>query len=67
MAKENSTGKVYMSGFDKQGRPIMIMRPRLENTFDHDGNIKHLVYQVVCTYISRVGYGTWYGNWYGSR
>lgn len=46
MAKENSTGKVYMSGFDKQGRPVMVMRPRNENTMDHDGNIKHMTYQV---------------------
>ena len=46
VAKENGTGKIYLSGLDRQGRPVMIMRPRLENTFDHDGNIKHLVYQV---------------------
>lgn len=46
IAKENSTGKVYVSGFDRQGRPILVMRPREENTQDHDGNIKHIVYQV---------------------
>lgn len=46
IAKENSTGKVYVSGFDRQGRPILVMRPRKENTHDHDGNIKHTVYQV---------------------
>lgn len=46
IAKENSTGKVYMSGFDKQGRPVMVMRPKNENTMDHDGNIKHITYQV---------------------
>eukprot|EP00904_Undaria_pinnatifida_P011952 jgi/Undpi1/7888/HiC_scaffold_24.g10360.m1 len=46
IAKENSTGKVYVSGFDRQGRPIVVMRPRKENTHDHDGNIKHIVYQM---------------------
>ena len=49
IAKENSTGKVYVSGFDRQGRPIVVMRPRKENTHDHDGNIKHIVYQVQTT------------------
>lgn len=44
--KENSTGKMYTSGFDIQGRPILVMRPRNENTTDFDGNIKHLVYQL---------------------
>lgn len=44
--KENSTEKMYVSGFDNQGRPVLVMRPRLENTHDHDGNLKHLVYQV---------------------
>lgn len=46
ISKENASGKVYMSGFDLKDRPIMVMRPRCENTNDHDGNIKHLVYQV---------------------
>ena len=44
--KENSTSKMYTSGFDKQGRPVLVMRPRDENTHDFDGNMKHLVYQV---------------------
>lgn len=51
--KENSTGKMYASGFDKQGRPILVMRPRNENTLDMDGNIKHLVYQVWVRYHMR--------------
>ncbi|CAM9199863.1 unnamed protein product [Choristocarpus tenellus] len=46
IARENSTGKIYLRGYDKAGRPIMIMRPRCENTKNHDGNIKHLVYQM---------------------
>ncbi|CBJ28570.1 Phosphatidylinositol transfer protein PDR16 [Ectocarpus siliculosus] len=44
--KENSTGKNYVSGFDSHGRPILVLRPRCENTTDHDGNIKHIVYQL---------------------
>ncbi|CAM9969298.1 unnamed protein product [Scytosiphon promiscuus] len=46
MRKENATGKMYLSGRDKQGRPLLVMRPRCENTVDHNGNIKHLVYQL---------------------
>ncbi|CAN0148035.1 unnamed protein product, partial [Hapterophycus canaliculatus] len=46
MRKENSTGKMYLSGHDKHGRPVLVMRPRCENTVDHNGNIKHLVYQL---------------------
>ena len=44
--KENSTGKMYTSGYDKHGRPILVMRSRNENTHDYDGNMYHLVYQV---------------------
>ena len=41
---ENSTGKMYVRGYDRSGRPLMYMKPRLENTNDHEGNIKHLVF-----------------------
>lgn len=41
---ENATGKAYVRGHDKEGRSIVVLRPSAENTFDHDGNIKHLVY-----------------------
>lgn len=44
--KENATGKIYLSGFDSHGRPILVMRTRNENTHDFDGNLLHLVYQV---------------------
>mmetsp|Transcript_13238 Transcript_13238/g.41861 ORF Transcript_13238/g.41861 Transcript_13238/m.41861 type:complete len:282 (+) Transcript_13238:193-1038(+) len=41
------TGKMYrMEGTDKGGRPVVVMRPRNENTKDHDGQIKHLVYTI---------------------
>lgn len=43
---ENATGKAYVRGRDKQQRPIIWMKPKFENTHDHDGNIKHLVYNL---------------------
>lgn len=44
--KENETGKAYVRGMDKQKRPIIWMKPKFENTYDHEGNIKHLVYNL---------------------
>jgi hypothetical protein len=44
--KENETGKTYVRGFDKEGHVIIYMKPRCENTNDHDGNLKHLVYNL---------------------
>ena len=49
---ENSTGKMYVRGYDKSGRPLMYMKPRLENTHDHEGNIKHLVFSMEKTIAS---------------
>lgn len=46
MLKENVTGKAYVRGRDKQNRPIVWMKPKFENTYEHDGNIKHLVYNL---------------------
>ena len=43
---ENSTGKLYVRGYDRQGHAILYMKPRFENTKDHDGNLKHLVYHM---------------------
>jgi hypothetical protein len=44
--KENSTGKIYLRNYDNAGHVIMYMRPKFENTNDHDGNLKHLVYNL---------------------
>lgn len=41
---ENSTGKMYLRGYDHNGHVLVYMRPRFENTNDHNGNMKHLVY-----------------------
>lgn len=44
IAVENATGKSYTRGFDKEGHVLIYMSPSKENTHDHDGNMKHLVY-----------------------
>lgn len=44
IATENCTGKMYVRGYDKEGHVLIYMKPRFENTNDHNGNIKHLVY-----------------------
>lgn len=51
--KENATGKMYLSGFDSQGRPVLVMRTRNENTHDYDGNLLHLVYQVKYRHVNQ--------------
>eukprot|EP00958_Prasinococcus_capsulatus_P000068 scaffold1_cov402-Prasinococcus_capsulatus_cf.AAC.68 len=33
-------------GRDADGAPVIVMRPRYENTKSHEGNIKHLVYHL---------------------
>ena len=41
------TGKVVVRGTDRDGRPILFLRPGQENSKDdHDGNLKHLVYEL---------------------
>jgi hypothetical protein len=44
IALENSTGKTYVRGYDNHGHVIVYMKPSFENTNEHDGNIKHLIY-----------------------
>lgn len=45
--EEGSTGKIVNMPFKDQSRPIMLMRPRLENSQGkHGENIRHLVYQL---------------------
>lgn len=46
IANENSTGKMYVRGFDKEGSALIYMKSANENTKDHAGNIKHLVYSM---------------------
>jgi hypothetical protein len=44
--QENATGKLYVRGFDLAGRPIIYMKPVNENTRSHEGQIRHLVYNM---------------------
>lgn len=37
---------MYFNGFDKCGRPVWIMRPRLQNSNDGERQIKHIVYSL---------------------
>ena len=41
---EASTGKQYVTGTDKEGRNVLVMRPGRENTKEHAGNIRFLIY-----------------------
>ncbi|KAI8075485.1 CRAL-TRIO domain-containing protein [Gilbertella persicaria] len=41
---EAETGKMYFSGYDKNGRPLWIMKPRNENSKDSDRQVKHIVF-----------------------
>jgi len=43
---ENASGKLYVRGFDREGGACLYMKPQYENTKDHDGNLKHLVYNM---------------------
>ncbi|XP_047983237.1 phosphatidylinositol transfer protein 3-like [Salvia hispanica] len=45
VAVEAETGKIYRSSYkDKHGRPVLVMRPRCQNTNSIKGQIKYLVY-----------------------
>ncbi|TFY54908.1 hypothetical protein EVJ58_g8578 [Rhodofomes roseus] len=41
---EAETGKITLNGFDNQGRPIIYMRPGLENTETSPRQLRHLVW-----------------------
>lgn len=41
---ENATGKIYVRGYDKEGRALMYMTPAYTNTNHEMNNMKHLVW-----------------------
>ncbi|KAL5519430.1 hypothetical protein ACEPAH_1113 [Sanghuangporus vaninii] len=41
---ESETGKILLNGFDKDGRPIIYMRPGRENTEQSPRQLRHLVW-----------------------
>lgn len=45
VAAEAETGKIYRASYkDKNGRPVLVMRPRCQNTKSLRGQMKYLVY-----------------------
>ncbi|KAL0432720.1 UNVERIFIED_CONTAM: CRAL-TRIO domain-containing protein C23B6.04c [Sesamum latifolium] len=45
VSMEAETGKIYRSNYkDKNGRPVLVMRPRCQNSKSIKGQIKYLVY-----------------------
>lgn len=53
LVQENATGKIYVRGYDKQGRALVYMRPARENTSNEINQIHHLVWNlekaIACT------------------
>jgi hypothetical protein len=43
---ENSTGKMYTRGFDKEGHALLYLKPSQENTYNFEGNMQHLVFNL---------------------
>ncbi|KAF8336292.1 CRAL/TRIO domain-containing protein [Cantharellus anzutake] len=44
--EEALTGKIILNGFDNEGRPIMYLRPGMENTKESPRQIRHLVFHI---------------------
>jgi hypothetical protein len=44
VAKEAESGKQMISGFDKEGHPIMYLVPQRENTKDYDSQLRYVVW-----------------------
>lgn len=53
IANENETGKIYIRGYDKQGRAVLYLTPGRENSRCEIDNMRHLVYHmeraIACT------------------
>ncbi|KAF9968374.1 hypothetical protein BGZ70_004534 [Mortierella alpina] len=43
---ETAPGKLYVSGFDMESRPLLYMKPRLENTTASAAQIRHVVFHL---------------------
>ncbi|KAF9571512.1 hypothetical protein EC968_000475 [Mortierella alpina] len=43
---ETAPGKLYVSGFDMESRPLLYMKPRLENTTASPAQIRHVVFHL---------------------
>lgn len=53
LLEESMTGKLYASGYDRNGRAILYMFPRNECSTNSENNVKNIVYQmeraIACT------------------
>jgi hypothetical protein len=53
LREENDTGKVYVRGYDLNGRAVIYLRPGMENTKNEKNQMRHLVYNceraIACT------------------
>ncbi|KAG0018029.1 hypothetical protein BGZ81_010420 [Podila clonocystis] len=43
---ETAAGKMYVSGFDMESRPLLYMKPRLENTAASPAQIRHVCFHL---------------------
>ena len=46
LREENETGKIYVRGYDKDGRALMYMRPGRENSNNENNMMRHLSFQI---------------------
>jgi CRAL/TRIO domain len=44
--QENETCKIYVRGYDQDGRALLYMRPAKENTKDAVNNVRHVVWNL---------------------
>ena len=44
LKKECETGKLYVHGFDKHGRPVQYQRPRRQNTKNYNQQVRQVAY-----------------------
>ncbi|KAJ2743139.1 hypothetical protein GGI20_003967 [Coemansia sp. BCRC 34301] len=44
MRPEGATGKMYVNGYDRGGRPLLYMFPHLENTSDAKEHLRYIVF-----------------------
>ncbi|CAB9506381.1 SEC14 cytosolic factor [Seminavis robusta] len=46
LRQEDATGKIYVRGYDKDGRAVVYMQPSRENTKHETNNMRHLVWNM---------------------
>lgn len=58
LIEESRTGKMYVRGYDRNGRAVIYMHPRNENSENEEYNIRNTVYQLerACACSAKHGY-----------